>query len=65
MFLPYKIPVKIGKESRRCIEELTGRKKILPRQLFYANIQQGGELIDRGMAVFLPGPFFESINIFC
>ncbi|KAL3997849.1 tRNA modification GTPase TrmE [Acanthocheilonema viteae] len=45
-----------GKESRRCIEELTGRKKIVPRQLFYTNIQRNGELIDRGMAVFLPGP---------
>ncbi|EJW73317.1 hypothetical protein WUBG_15776 [Wuchereria bancrofti] len=45
-----------GKESRRCLEELTGREKILPRELFYANIRRDGELIDRGMAVFLPGP---------
>ncbi|VDM94102.1 unnamed protein product, partial [Onchocerca ochengi] len=36
--------------------ELTGREKILPNQLFYANIRRNGELIDRGMAVFLSGP---------
>ncbi|VDN00807.1 unnamed protein product [Thelazia callipaeda] len=45
-----------GKESRYCLEELTGNRKISPRRLFFANIRWEGELIDQGMAVFLKGP---------
>ncbi|VDN30494.1 unnamed protein product [Gongylonema pulchrum] len=45
-----------GRESRRCLEELSGRKDFEPRQLFFAKLRYKGELIDRAMAVFLPGP---------
>lgn len=45
------------------MEELTGRKKILPRELFFAKIQHGGEIIDRGMVVFLPGSALRILSV--
>lgn len=46
-----------GPESQLCLHYLTKRKDFEPRKLFYSAIfGNDSELIDRSMAVFLPGP---------
>ncbi|KHN70694.1 tRNA modification GTPase GTPBP3, mitochondrial [Toxocara canis] len=46
-----------GKESHACLERLTKRGKFKARHMFYSPLFDAeGGLIDRAMAVFLPGP---------
>lgn len=41
-----------------CLQRLTKRQKFKARYMFYSSLfDVGGELIDRAMAVFLPGLF--------
>ncbi|VDK42283.1 unnamed protein product [Anisakis simplex] len=46
-----------GEKSEHCLQRLTKRDKFKARQLFYSRLHDSnGALIDRAMAVFLPGP---------
>lgn len=46
-----------GKQSKTCLQEITRREKFVARKLFYTKLyDKEGGLIDRAMAVFLPGP---------
>ncbi|TVR96302.1 MAG: tRNA uridine-5-carboxymethylaminomethyl(34) synthesis GTPase MnmE [Rhodospirillales bacterium] len=46
-----------GTRAVACLERLTGRDKLVPRQASVVAIRDGqGELLDRGLAIWFPGP---------
>uniref|UniRef100_A0A914S3E7 GTP-binding protein TrmE N-terminal domain-containing protein n=1 Tax=Parascaris equorum TaxID=6256 RepID=A0A914S3E7_PAREQ len=54
---PFDVRLSLSEESRRCLQRLTKRQKFKARYMFYSSLfDVEGELIDRAMAVFLPGP---------